>query len=123
MMAELEVRKTQADLDEFHASVDQELAIFQKGERYDYVKDLKDAYKDSLKATSEQRIFDTIPDHVFWDIKKPQRDPAYKRDNRYNTFRGREFENFFEMRDAEEYLDQSVHHANRNNSVSSFRRY
>ena len=105
-MAELEVRKTQADLDEFHAAVDQELAIFQKGEKYDYVKDLKDAYKDSLKATSEQRIFDTIPDHVFWDIKKPQNhrpDANIQKKNRYNPFRGLEYANFFEMRDQEQW--------------------
>ena len=30
---------------------------------------------------------------------------------------------FLEMRDAEEYLDMNAQHANRNNSVSLFRRY
>ena len=72
LMEELESYNTQFNIDDFHAVLDKELAVFQKGEKYDFVKDLKDAYKDSLKTTSEQRIFDTIPDHVFWDIKKPQ---------------------------------------------------
>lgn len=115
--------KTPFKLEEFHAVLDKELAIFKKGEKYDFVKDLKDAYKDSLKAPLEQRIFKTLPDHVFWDIKKPLQDGLHKRDNRYNTFRGREYRDFFEMRDAEEYLDSQQHQRNINNSISKHKQY
>lgn len=108
---------------DFHAVLDKELAVFKKGEKYEFVKDLKDAYKDSLATPLEQRIFQTIPEHAFWDIKKPLQDGQHKRENRYNTFRGREYENFFEMRDAEEYLDQSQHHRNLNNSISKHQQY
>jgi hypothetical protein len=35
------------------------------------VKDLKDAHRNSLATSLEDKILETIPDHVFWDIKKP----------------------------------------------------
>jgi len=56
---------------DFDEVLTKEFGVFKEGEKYDYVKDLKNAYKDSLKTTAEQRILATIPDHVFWDIKTP----------------------------------------------------
>ena len=57
---------------EFEDVLAKEFGVFKQGEKYDYVKDLKHAYRDSLKTTAEDRILTTIPDHVFWDIKTPQ---------------------------------------------------
>lgn len=57
--------------EEFDDVLDKELSVFLKGQKYDYVKDIKDAFKDSLSKSAADKIFDTIPDHVFWDIKKP----------------------------------------------------
>ena len=72
----------------------------------------------------EDKILDTIPEHVFWDIKKPLNQ---KKDlvvtNRYNPFRGREYESFFEMRDQEDYQERMETKRNINDSVSMFRRY
>ena len=95
MLQELEEGKSGFKIDDFAAILDKELAVFQKDEKYDYVKDLKDAYRISLSQTTEQRIFSTLPDHVFWDIKKPQQAGYLLKKNRYNPFRGKEFENFF----------------------------
>jgi len=95
MLQELEEGKSGFQIDDFASILDKELGVFQKGEKYDYVKDLKDAYKHSLSKTREERIFETLPDHVFWDIKKPQGPKQLMRKNRYNPFRGKEFENFF----------------------------
>jgi hypothetical protein len=47
-----------------------ELSVF-KGKEYDFVSDLKHAYKKSLGESLERQIIRTIPDHYFWDIKKP----------------------------------------------------
>jgi hypothetical protein len=95
MLKELEEGTSGFSVDDFASIMDKELAVFQNGEKYSYVKDLKEAYRTSLSQTKEERIFATIPDHVFWDIKKPlQAEPLIKR-NRYNPFRGKEFENFF----------------------------
>lgn len=46
-----------------------------------------------------------------------------KRENQYNPFRGREYENFFQMRDAEQYLDPQHKKKNVDNSISSHRLY
>lgn len=51
--------------------LEKELAVFKTGERYNFSKDMKDAYKSHLKLSMEEKIFKTIPDHYFWDIKKP----------------------------------------------------
>lgn len=101
---ELDSSITPFDIEQFHQQLDSELGVFVNGEKYSFVKDLKEAYKDSLKTTSEQKMFNQIPDHYFWDIKKPLKPNPGVRLNRYNPFRGREYRDFFEMRDAEEYF-------------------
>ena len=64
-------RESPSTLDEFNQELDRELSIFKDGEKYDFVKDIKDAYKDSLSKSQAERILETIPDHTFWDIKTP----------------------------------------------------
>jgi len=119
LVEELDTEKSPFKVEEFRSVLDKELGVFQKGEKYDFVQDLKQAYSESLSEPLERRILKTIPSHAFWDIKKPLNEGgSYKRENRYNPFRGREYRDFFEMRDAEEYLDLSAHHRNLNNSVS-----
>ena len=76
-----------------------------------------------MSKTSEQRILETIPAHAFWDIKKPLKKAPFVRENRYNPFRGAEYNNFFEMRDAEEYFRRQKEKDNRNPSVSLHKRY
>ena len=123
VLEDLSAEKTPFKIAEFHAVLDKELAVFKDGEKYNYTKDLKEAYKNTLSTSLEERIFRTIPDHVFWDIKKPLQDGGHKRENRYNNFRGREYNDFFEMRDAEDYLDPLLQKRNLNNSVSKHRLY
>jgi hypothetical protein len=43
--------------------------------------------------------------------------------NRYNPFRGREYDSFFEMRDQEDYQHRMEEKKNTNDSISMFRRY
>ena len=104
--------------------MEKELAVFKTGEKYNFTKDMKDAYKSHLKLNLEDKIFKTIPDHYFWDIKKPnQKRSAPIQQNRYNPFRGNEYDNFFEMVEHEEYMEEQMAHKNLNNSVSMFRKY
>jgi hypothetical protein len=70
LMDELERGQTPFDINYFENVINKELAVFPDG-KYDYVRDLKDAYSQSLKTTREEKIFANIPDHVFWDIKTP----------------------------------------------------
>jgi hypothetical protein len=123
IIQELEENKAIFKADDFEKILVKELGVFKNGEKYDYVKDLKDAYKNSLKTTSEEKILATIPDHVFWDIKKPLQKRNIIPKNRYNTFRGREYDSFFEMRDVEAYQDRMHKKDNINDHVSMYRRY
>lgn len=104
LVAELESNATPFDIEKMHDELSKELGVFKKQEKYSVVKDLKEAYGSSLAKSAEQRIFETIPAHAFWDIKKPLKQAPFVRENRYNPFRGAEYNNFFEMRDAEEYF-------------------
>jgi hypothetical protein len=54
------------------------------------------------------KIFDTLPDHVFWDIKKPRNVDKEIPVNPYNPFREYPFRDFFEFRDYEEYNDRKT---------------
>lgn len=124
LMDELIKHRTPFKISDFNEVLDKELGTFKKDEKYDFVKDLKSAYQASLSTPLEAKIFKTIPSHKFWDIKKPLQDNTiYKRDNRYNPFRGREYSNFFEMRDAELYLDNQYKKNNLNNSISMHNQY
>jgi hypothetical protein len=58
-------------IDEFDKILDKEFSVFKDGEKYDFVKDMQLGFKNSLSKSKAQRIFETLPDHVFWDIKKP----------------------------------------------------
>ena len=123
LVEELESQTAPFKIEDFEAVLDKELAVFQKGDKYSYVKDLKDAYKVSMASSTESKIFSTIPDHVFWDIKTPQKPQILLKKNRYNPFRGAEFDNFFEMRESERYIKGQHQKENRNDAISIYKRY
>ena len=123
LQEELATSSAGLNIEDFNKVLEEEFNVFQKGEKYDYVKDLKGAFKNSMKLTSEQKIFATIPDFVFWDIKKPMNKKFTIKGNRYNPFRGDEHTSFFDMRDQESYMDMQELKLNRNNSVSLHAKY
>jgi len=71
LFEELQNDQTPFNAKDFQDVFDREISVFKEGEKYDFVKDLKNAYQDSLRLTTEQKIVRNLPDHVFWDIKKP----------------------------------------------------
>lgn len=109
--------------DEFNKVLDQEFSIFKDGEKYDFVTDMKDAFKNSLRKPTSIKIFETIPEHVFWDIKKPLIGEQNKIHNPYNPFRKYPYESFFDMRDNDEYMQRRTHKDNIRDNISYFRRY
>ncbi len=123
LIAELFAGDTPFSAEHFESVLQENLDVFKNGEKYDFVKDLRDAYKKSLAQSVEKQILATIPDHHFWDIKKPQQKEIYVPKNRYNPFRGREFADYFEMVNQEEYMASQHDQDNRNPSVSYYRRY
>lgn len=109
--------------DEFQQVLDREFSVFKEGEKYDYVKDLKDAFSSSLARPAAERILDTIPDHAFWDIKVPTTPDQQKFMNPYNPFRQYHVSSFFDAREYEEFMDRRTKKENLNDGVSTRRRY
>jgi len=112
-----------AALDEFERVLNQELQVFKDGEQYDYLKDLKDAFSETLSKPKNLQIFETIPDNFFWDIKTPLVKREYGNPNPYNPFRKYPFESFFDFRDFDEYNERRKLQHNLRSGVSLYRRY
>lgn len=102
---------------------DDEFSVFKEGEKYDYVKDIQDAFQESLSKSAVQRILSTIPDHAFWDIKKPLTKERETIKNPYNSFRQYPNASFFEMRDYEDYNNKRNLKQNLKDGVTNYRRY
>lgn len=93
-------------VEKWQAYIEQELSIFDEGEDYNYVKDMKDAFHESLRTSLEDRILKTIPDFAFWDIKKPIDAEAKIQMNKYNPGRRVQNENFFDARAWDAYVKE-----------------
>lgn len=84
---------------------------------------MRDAFKKDLEKPLAQKIFDTIPEHVFWDIKVPRKQDPKIHKNPYNPARKYPFESFFDHRAYEEYMDRREKKQNLNDGRSLYRRY
>lgn len=82
-----------------------ELGVFKGGEKYDYVTDIRRQFDPSLATSKIDKIFETIPEHVFWDIKKPldRHQEEVLRENQYNPTRQHYANDFFDLRATEEW--------------------
>lgn len=109
--------------DEFNEVLDKEFSVFKTGEKYDFVKDMKDAYSAGLQKTTAEKILDTIPEHVFWDIKTPRGGDQQKFMNPYNPFRKYPVASFFDSREYETYMDRRTKKNNLDDGISTYRRY
>lgn len=103
--------------------LDKELGVFKPGEKYDYVEDLRRGYRKSLHTSQRDRILATIPDHVFWDIKKPLGLDEKWTKNPYNPFRKYPGQDFFDIRQDEEYWHDRKAKTNTVSGVSKWRKY
>lgn len=86
---------------------------------------MKDAFAGGLKKSAVQKIFDTIPEHVFWDIKIPHNTGGSEQRymNPYNSFRKYPVESFFDAQATEEYMDRRTKKNNLVDGISTYRRY
>ena len=85
--------------DEFNDILDKEFSVFKNGEKYDFVRDLKEAFGTGLERSAAEKILDTIPEHAFWDIKTPTRQDPQRFMNPYNSFRKYHTSSFFDSRE------------------------
>jgi len=109
--------------EDFGELLDRELGVFKTGEKYDFVRDVKDAFAGSLEKTAADKILETIPDHAFWDIKTPVKADPQRFMNPYNSFRKYHTSSFFDAREYEEYMDRRKLKQNLRDGVSTYRRY
>jgi quinol monooxygenase YgiN/DNA-binding transcriptional MerR regulator len=93
-------------VDDWNDMLDRELSVFKNGEKYNFVKDLQDAYADGLKTPLSQKILSTVPAHAFWDIKKPIGMSEHLPMNEYNPARAPHGANFFDIRSNYAYFKE-----------------
>ena len=122
-MQEMDQSKAPFNPEEFETILDKEFSVFKNGEKYDFVRDLKDAFASGLERSAAEKIFDTIPEHAFWDIKTPTRADPQRFMNPYNSFRKYHTTSFFDSREYEEYMDRRTRKNNLRDGVSTYRRY
>lgn len=112
-------------LDRWNEIIAEEIGVFKRDEEYDYVTDLRRNFDHVLETSQLEKIFRTIPEHVFWDIKKPMY-PHLKvnpRKNRSNPTRQPHIDEFFDGRRYEEWRRNRHTKRDLNQNISMFTRY
>lgn len=112
-------------LEAWNQILGEELGVFKYDEEYNFTTDLRRNFDSSLAESKQQKIFKTIPDHVFWDIKKPLKkflDTVVKT-NEINPTREHYARDFFDLRANEEWLRNRQNKRDLNQSLSMFRQY
>ena len=84
---------------------------------------MNDAFGDGLKTSLAAKILNTIPAHVFWDIKTPINMEQQSLMNQYNPARKVFNDNFFDIRTDEAWLKERKVNMQLKSSVSKFRNY
>ena len=112
------------DSDALRDRMENEFMAFLKGEKYDYVKDIRVAYSEDLATPLSAKIISTLPDHVFYDIKAPKESERETfHDNPWNPARRNPNINFFEMRKYDQYLQERSEMKKLNAGISHHRNY
>lgn len=111
------------NLDERLAQIGDQLAHEHEGEEYSAPKDMQDAYYKSLSTSLADQIYQTIPEHAFWDIKVPLTEFSSPRINQYNPCKPPTTFSFFEHRINDEWMERYKKKRNTRDSISLFRAY
>ena len=118
-----EIQSSDMPIEEWNDYIDKELSVFKAGEKYDYVKDLRSAFAEGLSSTTADKILETIPEHVFWDIKKPMVSEDNYYMNPYNPARKYPGESFFDIRKTEAWMLDRATNNKLTANVSTFKMY
>ena len=82
---------------------------------------MRNAYSPALQKSLGDKIFATIPDHVFWDIKKPIGMEENYHKHRYNPARPLAETSFFQMRKYEDWMHRRATKSNERNDISWYK--
>lgn len=111
------------DTEEWDKILAREFDTFKSGEKYDYVTDLRRTFDTEVATPMSQKIFKKLPNHLFWDIKKPLAEGNKEMFlNPYNTARKYPYESFFDMRRHEDWLTSKEEQRNTHANISGHTR-
>ena len=118
-----ELDEGQLPMEDWEALVDKELDVFLQSDKYSYVKDIEQAFAPGQTASLEAKILKTLPDHAFWDIKRPRSSEQDMFVNKFNPSRKYPFESFFDRRNYEQWMHDRETNVKLKEDVSRHRRY
>lgn len=81
-----------------------QLNVFKEEEEYNLVKDLQDGFNKSLSKPLYDRLFEKLPEHVFWDIKTPLHKTMPKVLGKYNQMKPYQHNSFLDFKYDDEYF-------------------
>jgi len=110
-------------VEQWEKYIQEELSVFKEGEKYDFVKDMQNAFERGLSTPLADKILETIPEYVFWDIKRPINKEEEVMMNRYNPGRRVHVGNFFDARSWEEYKKEKNECRKIAPTVSNYKNY
>ena len=87
------------------------------------MKDYRNAFDEGVKTTTVRKIMDTLPDHVFWDVKTPKNSAEKYYINPYNPARSYQGSSFFDIRSNDQWMHDRHTNTKLNASISRFRQY
>lgn len=118
-----EINAQGLDTESWDAILDKELSVFKQGEKYSYVKDMREGFDQGVSTTTVEKIFQTLPAHVFWDIKKPLSGEYETYMNPYNPARKYHGESFFDIRNTDQWMHDRAVNDKLKSNISRYRRY
>ena len=93
-----ELRENTTVADEWDKILNKELAAIKDNGEYSAVADMRNAFDRGSKTSTFMKMLRTVPEHAFWDIKKPLTREENCHMNTYNPSRQVPFSSFFDAR-------------------------
>jgi len=84
---------------------------------------MREAFSEGVAQNNTGKIFNTIPDFVFWDIKKPLVGENHHITNPYNPGRAHHNTDFFDMRSQEQWATDRSAMRNIHCGISTRQKY
>ena len=97
--------------------------VFNEDEEYSFVKDYRNAFEKSLATPLKDQIFDSIPEHAFWDIKKPLKKMQSPSLNTFSPMKPKTCYTFWDFSVNSDWMHRHEKKENINNHISLWRRY
>lgn len=118
-----ELRENTTVADEWDQILIREFSAIKGNKKYSAVEDMSNAFAHGSKTSTFMKMLRTVPEHAFWDIKKPLVPEVDYHMNPYNPARQVPFSSFFDARKYDQYLSDREHSSNVTTDLTRHRRY